>query len=230
MEVLFALNGHAQFQLPLFFDIGATFIWAVTGAGLGVRKGYDITGVFVMAFVSALGGGLLRDGIFLQHGPPAAVRSPGYLLTVVVGAIIGGVIAVRAGGRKPSARFATMTSVVDAVGLGAYTCVGAQMALVAGLSYPAAIFIGVVNGCGGGLLRDVLVNEIWMMPGQVLALVALAGALVFSGLVAFTSVGTEAAAWIAIVITTTVRLLAIRYDWRTKALLAQESSGLPPQA
>ncbi len=75
------MSAH-QFQLPAFFDIGATFIWAITGAGLGVRKGYDVTGVFVMAFVSALGGGLLRDGIFLQHGPPEAVRQPAYLLTV----------------------------------------------------------------------------------------------------------------------------------------------------
>jgi uncharacterized membrane protein YeiH len=221
------VNAH-QFALPVFFDIGATFIWAITGAGLGVRKGYDVTGVFVMAFVSALGGGLLRDGIFLQHGPPEAVRDPAYLLTVVVGAIVGGFVAMRAGGKTPSPRFTAMTSVVDAVGLGAYTCVGAQMSLAAGLSYPAAIFIGVVNGCGGGLLRDVLVNEIWMMPGQLLALVALAGALVFCGIVAFTTAGAETAAWIAIAITTAIRLLAIRYDWRTKALLPETPSELQP--
>ncbi|HEY1429801.1 MAG TPA: TRIC cation channel family protein [Candidatus Tumulicola sp.] len=213
------MNGLPQVQLPGFFDIGATFIWAITGAGLGVRKGYDVTGVFVMAFVSALGGGLLRDGIFLQHGPPAAVKDPAYLLTVVVGAIVGAFLAVRAGGRKPSARFSAMTSVVDALGLGAYTCVGAQMALVDGLSYPAAIFIGVVNGCGGGLLRDVLVNEIWMMPGQLLALVSLAGALVFAAIVRFTPAGAETAAWVSIGIATSARLLAIRYDWRTRPLL-----------
>ena len=211
-----------QFQLPGFFDVGATFIWAITGAGMGVRKGYDITGVFVMAFVSALGGGLLRDGIFLQHGPPAAVRQPVYLVVVVFGAIVGAALAVRAGGRKPSARFTAVTSVVDALGLGAYTCVGAQMSLVAGLSYPAAIFIGVVNGCGGGLLRDVLVNEIWMMPGQLLALVALAGALVFATLIAFTPAGNETAAWIAIAMTTAMRLLAIRFNWRTRALLTSD--------
>jgi uncharacterized membrane protein YeiH len=218
---------NSEFQLPAFFDVGATFIWAISGAGIGVRKGYDITGVFVMAFVSALGGGLLRDGIFLQHGPPAAVRQPTYLLVVVVGAIVGAALAVRAGGRKPSARFTAFTSVVDAIGLGAYTCVGAQMSLADGLSYPAAIFIGVVNGCGGGLLRDVLVNEIWMMPGQYLALVALAGALVFTSLLAFTSFGAETAAWIAIVITTATRLLVIRFNWRTRALLA--SAGTPDE-
>jgi uncharacterized membrane protein YeiH len=229
METVRAVSSH-QFQLPVFFDIGATFIWAMTGAGLGVRKGYDITGVFVMAFVSALGGGLLRDGIFLQHGPPEAVRDPSYLLTVVVGAVVGAAIAVRAGGRRPSSRFTAVTSVVDAVGLGAYTCVGAQMSLAAGLSYPAAIFIGVVNGCGGGLLRDVLVNEIWMLPGQLLALVALVGALVFCGLTGLTATGAETAAWIAIVVTTAIRLLAIRFDWRTKALLPETQPGQRPSA
>jgi uncharacterized membrane protein YeiH len=222
MERVRAAVTVQQFQLPGFFDVGATFIWAITGAGMGVRKGYDITGVFVMAFVSALGGGLLRDGIFLQHGPPAAVRQPVYLVVVVFGAIVGAALAVRAGGRKPSARFTAVTSVVDALGLGAYTCVGAQMSLVAGLSYPAAIFIGVVNGCGGGLLRDVLVNEIWMMPGQLLALVALAGALVFATLIAFTPAGNETAAWIAIAMTTAMRLLAIRFNWRTRALLTSD--------
>jgi uncharacterized membrane protein YeiH len=229
METVRAMSSH-QFALPVFFDIGATFIWAMTGAGLGVRKGYDITGVFVMAFVSALGGGLLRDGIFLQHGPPEAVREPSYLLTVVVGAVVGAAIAVRAGGRRPSSRFTAVTSVVDAVGLGAYTCVGAQMSLAAGLSYPAAIFIGVVNGCGGGLLRDVLVNEIWMLPGQLLALVALVGALVFCGLIGLTATGAETAAWIAIVVTTAIRLLAIRFNWRTKALLAETQPGQRPSA
>ena len=84
------MTPQAQFQLPIFFDIGATFIWAVTGAAMGVRRGYDYTGIFVMAFVSALGGGLLRDGIFLQHGPPVAVRGPMYLITVLVGAMAGG--------------------------------------------------------------------------------------------------------------------------------------------
>src|ERR1700688_3127600 len=97
------VTSQLEFQLPTFFDIGATFIWAVTGAAMGVRRGYDFTGIFVMAFVSALGGGLLRDGIFLQQGPPIAVRGPTYLITVLVGAIAGSAIGVwAAGGRRPT--------------------------------------------------------------------------------------------------------------------------------
>src|SRR5580700_7891336 len=127
------LTPQLHFQLPVAFDVGATFIWAVTGAAMGVRRGYDYTGIFVMAFVSALGGGLLRDGIFLQHGPPVAVRGPTYLITV-----FGGAIGVWAGGRKPTLLWRTLSNSVDALGLGAYACVGAQMSLEMGLGAPSA--------------------------------------------------------------------------------------------
>jgi uncharacterized membrane protein YeiH len=207
-----------QFQLPIFFDLGATFIWAITGAAMGVRRGYDVTGIFVMAFVSALGGGLLRDGIFLQHGPPVAVRGPAHLITVLLGAIAGGAIGVWAGGRHPSKAWRAISNSVDALGLGAYACVGAQMSLQIGLGAPSAVFIGVVNGVGGGFLRDILINKIWMMPGQLLAIVALFGAVIFVALVELTKLGATPAAWIAIVVTFVFRMLAIRYNWRTGAL------------
>jgi uncharacterized membrane protein YeiH len=208
----------AQFQLPIFFDVGATFIWAITGAAMGVRRGYDYTGIFVMAFVSALGGGLLRDGIFLQHGPPVAVRGPMYLVTVLVGAVAGGAIGVWAGGRKPTLLWRTLSNSVDALGLGAYACVGAQMSLEMGLGAPSAVFIGVVNGVGGGLLRDVLTNAIWMLPGQLLAIAALLGAIVFVALQELTSVSATNSAWIAVALTFVIRMLAVRYNWRTRAL------------
>jgi uncharacterized membrane protein YeiH len=212
------LTPPPEFALPTFFDVGATFIWAITGAAMGVRRGYDYTGIFVMAFVSALGGGLLRDGIFLQHGPPVAVRGPMYLITVLVGAAAGGAIGVWAGGRRPTLLWRTLSNSVDALGLGAYACVGAQMSLAMGLGAPSAVFIGVVNGVGGGLLRDVLTNAIWMLPGQLLAIAALAGAIVFVGLQELTSLSASNSAWIAITLTFLIRMLAIRYNWRTRAL------------
>jgi uncharacterized membrane protein YeiH len=210
---------HGEFQLSPFFDLGATFVWAVTGAGLGVRFGYDYTGIFVMALVSAVGGGLLRDGIFLQH-VPVVVQDPRYLIVVVCGAIVGTVGSVVAGGRKPAPAYQGLLDVGDALGLGAYACVGAQMTLQMGLSIPAAILVGVVNGVGGGLLRDVLVNRIWMLPGQILTLAALAGVALFVVLVEKTSVPPGMAAWAAIGLTFTIRILAIRYDWRTRPLVS----------
>jgi hypothetical protein len=54
-----------------YFDLGASFIWAVSGALLAAGRGYDLTGIYAIALVSSTGGGLLRDGLFLQEGPPA---------------------------------------------------------------------------------------------------------------------------------------------------------------
>jgi uncharacterized membrane protein YeiH len=215
---------HAQFVLPLFFEYGATFIWAITGAGMAVRRGYDYSGIFVMAFVSAMGGGLLRDGLFLQQGPAIAVRGPAYLELVVAGAVVGAVAAVAAGGRKPNAFWRAFSDIVDALGLGAYSCVGAQMSLQLGLGIPSAIFIGVVNGIGGGLLRDVLVNRIWMLPGQLLGIPAVIGTVLFVALVENPMhVDPTWSAWIAIAVTFVARLLAIRYNWRTRALLPPDA-------
>jgi uncharacterized membrane protein YeiH len=210
---------HGAFELSPLFDLGATFVWAVSGAGLGVRYGYDYTGIFTMAFVSALGGGLLRDGLFLQH-VPVAIHNPNYLIVVLCGAIVGTLGTLAAGGRKPSRAYQGALDTVDALGLGAYACVGAQMTLEMGLSIPAAIFVGVVNGVGGGLLRDVLVNRIWLLPGQILALAALAGVSLFVVLFKFTTLTAGEAAWAAIALTFVIRMLAIRFDWRTRALVS----------
>jgi uncharacterized membrane protein YeiH len=212
-----------QFELPAFFEYGATFIWAITGAGLAVRRGYDYTGIFTMAVVSALGGGLLRDGIFLQQGPPVAVRGPYYLVVVLIGAIVGATGAVIAGGRRPTRMWRAFSDAVDALGLGAYTCVGAQMSLQLGLGVPSAVFVGVVNGVGGGLLRDILVNRIWMLPGQLLGIAAFVGALLFVVCVDRLHLDPTRAAWIAIAVTFVIRVLAIRYDWRTRALLPPDA-------
>jgi uncharacterized membrane protein YeiH len=212
---------HGQFELSPFFDLGATFVWAITGAGLGVRYGYDYTGIFVMAFVSAVGGGLLRDGIFLQH-VPVALQNPDYLIVVLCGAVVGTVGSVAAGGRKPLRAYRGFLDTVDALGMGAYACVGAQMTLQMGLSIPAAILVGIVNGVGGGLLRDILVNRIWMLPGQILALAALAGVSLFVLLVKTTGLSAGSAAWAAIALTFVIRMLAIRFDWRTRALISTE--------
>ena len=214
---------HPQFQLPLFFEYGATFIWAVTGAGLAVRRGYDYMGILVMAFVSALGGGLMRDGIFLQQGPPQAVQGPSYLITVAIGAVVGGVAAVAVGGRKPPQAWRAFSDAVDALGLGAYACVGAQMSLQIGLGAPSAVFIGVVNGVGGALLRDVLVNRVWMLPGQLQAIAALAGSLTFVTLVEGGHADPTLAAWIAVAVAFTIRALAIRFGWHTHALLPADA-------
>jgi uncharacterized membrane protein YeiH len=63
-----------QFHLPIIFDLGATFVFGITGALAALQRGYDIVRLFALAFASGVGGGLLRDGLFIQQGPPAVKR------------------------------------------------------------------------------------------------------------------------------------------------------------
>ena len=200
-----------NFQLPLVFDIGATAAFALTGAFSGARRGYDVVGVFFLAAATALGGGLIRDGIFLRRGIPLAIENPLYLITVVVSCTVGLLLA------KRMRRFERWIVFGDALGLGAYAVVGAQMTLQAGRGITSALLIGVLNAVGGGLLRDVLAREepFVFKPGEAYALVALIGAACFVLLAAVLQVNVKTAALVAIAFTFSLRLLVVRYKWRT---------------
>ena len=73
--------------LPISIDFGATVVFSITGAMVALRRNYDSVGLFVLAMVCGLGGGLLRDGLFIQAGPPAAMRNAGYMIAVAVGCL-----------------------------------------------------------------------------------------------------------------------------------------------
>jgi uncharacterized membrane protein YeiH len=205
---------HQPFQLPLLVDLVAVVLLAATGAIEAMRKRYDLIGVLVLALVTGLGGALLRDGLFLQGGPPAALRDGRYLLAVLAGAVVGVLFA------RWFERLRLVVAIVDALGLGLYGVYGAQKALLAGLPLVAAVFIGTVNAVGGGLARDVLVREEPMLfrPGQFYALAALGGVTAFVALDAWSGGTTHLAATVGVVLTLLLRFGSIRLGWRTGAL------------
>ena len=77
-----------SFLLPIEFDLAATFLMAMTGVWAASRRGYDVIGAFTLAFVSGVGGGLLRDSVFLSQ-PPAVMQNPLYLFAVLAAVVIG---------------------------------------------------------------------------------------------------------------------------------------------
>jgi uncharacterized membrane protein YeiH len=210
----------ATVQLFPYFDWGATVLWAMSGAMLGARRGFSFMGIFVVALVSATGGSLLRDGLLLQDGPPALLRTPIYLALV-----IGATIVVVLFGRhlRNSRWFEPAVAVVDALGLGAYAVVGMNMAIVADLPLLAAIVVGMVSAIGGSVLRDLLMGDTpdVLKPGVWLAGAALCGCILFAAFMVF-KVDTNFAAAAAILFTFVIRMLALRYDLRTRPLNAFE--------
>jgi uncharacterized membrane protein YeiH len=200
-----------SFDLPVLFDLGATFAFALTGALAAIKRNYDIVGVLALALVSGIGGGLIRDGIFLQDSLTPLLTDPDYLYTITA-AVIASLFF-----RQHVHRFQRLIAWIDALGLGAYAVFGVQKALTAGLPPSAAVLVGVINAVGGGLLRDVLTREepLVFKPGQFYLLTALVGAVTFICAGVYLALTATQAALTAMVVTFLFRSVTIAFNWRT---------------
>ena len=216
---------ESSFQLPVWIDLGAVFAFAVTGALAAIHRGYDIVGVFFLALVSSIGGGLIRDGIFIPSGEATPLLTDSRYIQIVVAATIVGA----AFGRHLT-RFRRVIALIDALGLGAYAAFGTQKALLFGLAGPAAMLVGVINAAGGGLLRDVITREepLVFRPGQFYVLTAVAGAVTFVFLSVHRGLDATLAALIAIAVTFIFRVLTIVFNWRTTAVAPPQERDLTP--
>src|SRR5436190_2609385 len=201
--------------LPAFIDLGATILFSITGATVAIRRHYDVIGVFVLALACGLGGGLLRDGLFIQNGPPAAMRDPSYLIAVVIGVVAGTLFFTH------MERLSKPFLIIDALATGAYGVVGASKSFEAGLAIPACIFVGVVNAVGSGLIRDVLVRDepLLLRPGQFYVIASVLGVGGFALLVIVFGAPVVPSAITAIAITFVFRLLGIFFDWKTTSVI-----------
>jgi uncharacterized membrane protein YeiH len=190
-------------QAIFFAAIAAQAMTAALAAG---RRQMDWFGVCIIACVTALGGGSTRD-VLLNHYPLAWVADP-YLLLVVCGAALATIGLVRIVGRL---RWAFL--VLDAIGLIVFTIVGCDIAI--GLGEPPIIVIvsGMVTGCVGGVLRDVLCNEIPLLfSSDLYATVSIVtGAIYFSGL--HWGFLREVVVVVAFLVGFPLRIAAIVYKW-----------------
>jgi uncharacterized membrane protein YeiH len=215
----------AAFVLPVWFDLGATYAFALTGAIAGIKRGYDIVGVFFLALATGLGGGLVRDGVFLPGtGPTPLLSDPRYIGLVLAGTITAAFFSTHV------KRVRRVIALIDALGLGAYAAFGTQKALEAGLAAPAAALVGVINASGGGLLRDIITREepLVFRPGQFYVLTALAGSVTFLFLVVQSGIAPTPAASVAILVTFVFRALTIVFNWRTSPVASPAERDLTP--
>jgi len=203
-----------QFEFPLIYNLAATFLFALTGVILATKRGYDLIGVGIMALISGAGGGLIRDGIFLQQGPVLFIQSPQFILAVIYAIIIGSFA------YHVVKKFNGLFFFADALGLGIYGVIGAQMTLNVGLGIMAAIIVGLSSAIGGGMLRDVLIKKepVIFFPGQYYALAALIGICTFLVLGTQMKVPAQLAAIIAIGLTFILRLASMKFDFESKPL------------
>lgn len=157
-------------DLLLILDLVGTFVFAVSGAMMGVRHKLDIFGVLVVAFVSSNAGGIIRD-VLIGAVPPAGISDWRYPVV----AISAGVSAFF--GFPRIAKLTTPINVVDAVGLALFAVAGAQKALAYGVNPLMSALLGMLTGVGGGMVRDLLLTRTpAVLHSDLYAVAALSGA------------------------------------------------------
>jgi len=158
--------------LLLVLDLAGIAVFASTGALVGVRKELDVFGVSVLALITGLGGGVLRD-VLIGSVPPAALDDWRYLVVPAATALAVFVFHPAFG------RMERQIMVLDAVGLALFCVTGAVKADEAGLNILAASVLGTLSGIGGGMLRDVVAGRVPVIfRGELYATPAFAGALI----------------------------------------------------
>lgn len=221
---------EADFRVPFLFQYAATFVWAVSGAVVGIRKRFDITGVFIVALLSSAGGGLVRDAIFLQRTPTFLI-DPIYLPLVAGATLLMTLFTATLTSVMQSEAVNKLVDLIDAVGTPAFAVVGMQLAQEHGIPLFGVIFVGVANGVTGGLLRDVVVREVptLLRPGQFVSLTLLFACGLFLALTVRLAMTPTKAAWITVGAYFALRVVAVAFNWQTRPVLdvaATDSQGI----
>ena len=196
-------------------EITGTVAFASSGAMLAVRKEMDLFGVCVLGVTASVGGGLMRD-LILGITQPNMFRKPVYTLVAVgVSVLLFLLLYVRRSFRESRAATAydRVMALFDAAGLGIFTVSGIHTARSLGFDQTfLLVFLGVITGVGGGLLRDVIAQEKpYILTKHVYACASIAGALVCVWV--YPALGSPAAMAAGALAVFLVRLLAMRYRW-----------------
>ena len=133
-------------------DLIGTLVFALSGLLIASKKEFDIFGAFVIAFVTALGGGTLRD-VLLGRLPVGWIQDQQYIYVVIAACVLG------LGFKKYIFKLSKTLYLFDAIGLGVFTVLGLQISLDTGVSPFIALMMGTISAVFGGVLRDVLCNE-----------------------------------------------------------------------
>ena len=221
------------FTAPLYFEYFALLLWATSGAIVGWRKGYDVVGVFVLAFVSSFGGGILRDGLFLQR-LPVVLTDPFYMLLLLLAVAAVSLVGRRLNRDKLLPR---LVAIIDALGTPMFVVIGAELGRSRVLSLPAIIVVATVSGIGGGLLRDLMAGDTpeLLRPGQYNTLLVVLAAAFYILVSQHTGLTRVETAWVTIFLFFGARLLTIRFNWRSRPLsdfhvaevVGEVSEGIP---
>lgn len=168
--------------LLFIFELLGTLAFAISGAMTGLKKKMDLFGVCILGLTTAVGGGIIRD-VTLGNTPPATFRDPSYALVALAASLVLFLSRVRHLLQRNQQFYDLALFLMDTAGLGIFTVSGIRVAqrCVAEPSVFLLVFVGVITGVGGGVLRDVLAGDTpYIFIKHVYASASLLGALVCS--------------------------------------------------
>jgi uncharacterized membrane protein YeiH len=192
-----------------FIEIMAILVGAFSGFIEARRKRMDLVGVFTVAFIAAFGGGTLRD-ILLDRRPLFWVTHQEYAIAIFVLALIASPL-IRTLRHMVSER---LIVIADAVGLGLFSIAGVSSALDANMPLFIASMMGVITGIFGGVLRDIVCNEVPMVfrDGKPYAICAFLGNWMFLLMGLYTDVSHDFALWTSALSISVMRLASWKFD------------------
>ncbi len=198
-----------------WLDLLGVAVFAISGTLQAARRRLDPFGALVLAVVTAIGGGTLRD-LLLDQRPIFWISAPDYLLVIALATAL--TIIVGRWYAPPS----QILAVADAAGLALFTISGTEIASRAGVHPAIAVTMGAITGCAGGLLRDILCAQLpLLLHRDIYATAALAGATTYLLLVA-AGIHEQAATLLAMAATFGLRLIAIRRDLHLPPVIIRE--------
>lgn len=205
-----------QFALPVVYDLIAVFLFAITGSLIALKRGYDPIGVAIMTIVSGAGGGIIRDAIFLNRRPSAVTNwhySAVLLFSIAVVLLARSVLKTRP--------ISFLIIIVEALGIGLNSVYGTQESIAVGLSVFSAIIVGFMNAVGGRLLRDIVMGRERknLVPGRMFGLAAICSVCFYILLSQYFGLNSDVCAWSAITLAFVVRIVAVKYNLQSKALI-----------
>ncbi len=201
----------------LVLELIGTCAFAISGAVLGITKRFDIFGVIFSGIITALGGGTIRD-ILLGNLPPAMFKNYIYLIFAVATCLFTFIIAsiLKNKFSENIVVIDKVNNIFDAIGLGVFTIVGMNVAINSGFSdnFFFVVFLGMTTGCGGGILRDVIVSEVpFVLKKRVYAVASIAGGISYYVMYIMLEQGVIISSVVGIALIFALRILASVFKW-----------------
>ena len=195
-------------SLVFLFDMIGIVACSVSGTILAKHKNFDVFGCLLVSIVTAIGGGTVRDVILDRH-PLFWMVDMSYLTVITASSLVMQIFF-----HPNSKRVDRFLKLSDTIGLSAFTLIGIKVAQNMGANIPVSLLLGVITIIVGGIIRDMICNEIpLVLQQEIYITAALAGGMLY-----FVMLSLGIADWVTEITTMltifTIRMLAIRYDWQ----------------